>query len=75
MIRLYAQQADVGLVPGGNGFYSTNPYLTVAMPWTDAMLDSKRDKALVSSTLDWVENMPIKRMRSMSLPPSWRAIC
>jgi hypothetical protein len=76
MMRLYSLQADAGLVPGGNGFHSTNSYLTVAMPWTDAVLDGERNWDLDSSPLDWVDNMPVDRMRSMSSPHSWGvAIC
>jgi len=76
MMRLYALQADAGLVPGGNGFHSTNAYLTIAMPWTDAVLDGERNWDLSTSPLDWVDNMPIERMRSMSSPHSWGvAIC
>jgi len=71
MMRLYSLQADAGLVPGGNGFHSTNAYLTVAMPWTDAVLDGERNWDLDSSPLDWVDNMPIERMRSMSVPHNW----
>ena len=75
-MRLYAMQADAGLVPGGNGFHSTNAYVPVAMPWTDAVLDGERNWDLDSSPLDWVDNMPIERMRGMSIPHSWGvAIC
>ena len=74
--RLYAMQYDAGLVPGANGFHSTNAYLPVAMTWTDAVLDGERNWDLDSSPLDWVDNMPIERMRSMSIPQSWGvAIC
>ncbi len=76
MMRLYSMQADAGLVPGGNGFHSTNSYLTIAMPWTDAVLDGELDTDLDTSPLDWVDSMPIERMRSMSSPHSWGvAIC
>ena len=34
---------DAGLVPGANGFHSTNAYLPVAMTWTDAVLDGERN--------------------------------
>ena len=74
--RLHAMQYDAGLVPGANGFHSTNAYLPVAMTWTDAVLDGERNWDLDSSPLDWVDNMPIERMRSMSIPQSWGvAIC
>ena len=75
-MRLYAMQADAGLVPGANGFHSTNAYVPVAMPWVDAVLDGERNWDLESTPLDWVDNMPIERMRSMSIPHSWGvAIC
>jgi hypothetical protein len=64
-------QAEAGLVPGGNGFHSTNAYVPVAMPWTDAVLDGERNWDLDSSPLDWVDNMPINRMRSMSVAHNW----
>jgi len=76
MMRLNALMYDAGLLPGANGFHSTNAYLTVAMPWTDAVLDGERNWDLDTSPLDWVDNMPIERMRSMSSPHSWGvAIC
>jgi len=71
MMRLNALQADAGLVPGGNGFHSTNSYLTVAMPWVDAVLDGERDWDLDTNVTDWVDNMPIERMRAMSSPHMW----
>ena len=75
-MRLYAMQADAGLFPGANGFHSTNAYVPVAMPWVDAVLDGERNWDLESTPLDWVDNMPIDRMRSMSIPHSWGvAIC
>lgn len=70
-MRLYAMQADAGLVPGANGFHSTNAYVPVAMPWVDAVLDGERNWDLDSTPLDWIDNMPIDRMRSMSIPHSW----
>ncbi|MFG0247319.1 MAG: hypothetical protein ACF8OB_00415, partial [Phycisphaeraceae bacterium JB051] len=70
-MRLHALQYDAGLVPGGNGFHSTNAYVPVAMPWADAVLDGERNWNLDSSPLDWVDNMPIERMRSMSSPHGW----
>ena len=46
------------------------------MPWLDAVLDGERNYDLASTPLDWVDNMPIDRMRSMSIPQSWGvAIC
>jgi len=76
MMRLYSLQDEAGLVPGGNGFHSTNSYLTIAMPWADAVLDGELDTDLDTSPLDWVDNMPIERMRSMSSPHNWGvAIC
>jgi hypothetical protein len=46
------------------------------MPWLDAVLDGERNYDLASTPLDWVDNMPIDRMRSMSVPHSWGvAIC
>lgn len=75
-MRLYALQTDAGLTPGGNGSHSTNAYVPVAMPWLDAVLDGERNWDLGSTPLDWVDNMPIERMRSMSVPHSWGvAIC
>jgi len=75
-MRLHALQYDAGLVPGANGFHSTNAYVPVAMPWADAVLDGERNYDLSSTPLDWVDNMPIDRMRSMSVPHSWGlAIC
>jgi hypothetical protein len=76
MMRLCSLQADAGLVPGGNGFHSTHSYLTVAMPWTDTVLDGELDTDLDTSPMDWVDTMPIERMRSMSSPHNWGvAIC
>ncbi len=70
-MRLNALQADAGLLPGANGFHSTNAYVPVAMPWADAVLDGERNYNLDTTPLDWVDNMPIERMRSMSIPHSW----
>jgi len=75
-MRLYALQEEAGLYPGANGSHSTNAYVPVAMPWLDAVLDGERNYDLASTPLDWVDNMPIDRMRSMSIPQSWGvAIC
>jgi hypothetical protein len=75
-MRLHALQLDAGLVPGGIGFHSTNAYLPVAMPWGDAVLDGERIWDLDSMATDWVDNMPVARMRAMSVPQSWGvAIC
>jgi hypothetical protein len=71
MMRLHALQYDAGLVPGANGFHSTNGYLTVAMPWTDSVLDGERNWNLDTSPEDWVDAMPIQRMRSLSSPHNW----
>jgi len=71
MMRLWALMYDNGLTPGANSFHSTNAYLTVAMPWTDVVLDGERVWNLDTSPLDWVDNMPIERMRAMSVPHSW----
>ncbi|MBM3880829.1 MAG: hypothetical protein FJ387_14115 [Verrucomicrobia bacterium] len=70
-MRLHALQYDAGLVPGANGFHSSNAYVPVAMPWVDSVLDGERNWAIDSSPLDWVDNMPIERMRSMSVSESW----
>ena len=70
-MRLNALQANAGLLPGANGFHSTNAYVPVAMPWADAVLDGERNYNLDTTPLDWVDNMPIERMRSMSIPHSW----
>ncbi len=70
-MRLYALADQYGLNPGCIGVHSTNAYVTVAMPWNDAVLDGERNWNIDSSPLDWVDNMPIERMRSMSSPHSW----
>ena len=70
-MRLHALQLDAGLVPGANGFHSTNAYLPIAMPWADAVLDGERIWDLDSMTTDWVDNMPVERMRAMSIPHNW----
>lgn len=71
MMRLHALQYDAGLVPGANGFHSSNAYLTVAMPWCDAVLDGERNWDLDNSPVDWVEAYPPERMRAMSVPHNW----
>ncbi len=71
MMRLHALQLDAGLVPGANGFHSTNSYIPVAMPWVDSVLDGERHWDLDSSPNNWVDNMPIERMRAMSVPQNW----
>ncbi len=70
-MRLHALQLDAGLVPGGIGFHSTNAYIPIAMPWADAVLDGERIWDLDSMTTDWVDNMPVERMRAMSVPQAW----
>ena len=70
-MRLHSLQYDAGLVPGANGFHSTNAYLTIAMPWVDSVLDGERNWNLDTSPIDWVDGMPIDRMRSMSVPHNW----
>lgn len=70
-MRLHALQYDAGVTPGATGFHSTNAYVTVALPWGDAVLDGERDWDIDASPLDWVDNMPIERMRSMSSPHIW----
>jgi hypothetical protein len=75
-MRLHALQLDAGLVPGGIGFHSTNAYIPIAMPWAAAVLDGERNWDLDSMATDWVDNMPVERMRAMSVPQSWGvAIC
>ncbi len=69
--RLQAVFAKYKLVPGAHGGHSTNAYLTVAMPWMDAVLDGERDFNLDVSDRDWVDNYSIERMRSMSSPHNW----
>ena len=54
MVRLDAVQCDAGLKPGANGFHSTKAYLTVALPWTEAVLDGERDWGLDPNPLDRV---------------------
>ncbi|MBC2603184.1 glycoside hydrolase domain-containing protein [Puniceicoccus vermicola] len=71
MMRLHALQYDSGLVPGANGLHSSNAYLTVAMPWADAVLDGERNWELDTTDLDWIDVMPIERMRSMSVSANW----
>lgn len=41
------------------------------MPWADAVLDGERIWDLDSMATDWVDNMPVARMRAMSVPQSW----
>lgn len=75
-MRLYALMDRHDLVPGANGAHSTNAYVTVALPWLDAVLDGERNWDLDTSPLDWVDTMPINRMRAMSDPHNWgTAIC
>ncbi|MGA2620043.1 MAG: glycoside hydrolase domain-containing protein [Thermoguttaceae bacterium] len=70
-MRLWSLQHDYGLNPGAVGSHSTNAYVTVAMPWLDAILDGERDFELDASDLDWVDNYPLERMRSMSVAHNW----
>jgi len=70
-MRLHALQYDAGLTPGANGFHSTNAYLPIAMPWVDSVLDGERNWNLDTSPEDWVDAMPIERMRSKSSPHNW----
>jgi len=69
--RLQALMAQYKLVPNGNGGHSTQAYLTVAMPWMDAVLDGELSFNLDVSDRDWVDYYPIARMRSMSSPHNW----
>lgn len=70
-MRLHALQVDAGLVPGANGFHSSNAYLPIAMPWVDSVLDGERNWDLDSSPEDWVDAMSSERMRSLSSPHNW----
>jgi len=69
--RLQALMATHKLVPDGNGGHSTQAYLTVAMPWMDAVLDGELGFDLDVSGRDWIDNYPVARMRSMSSPHNW----
>ncbi len=69
-MRLYALQADAGLVPGGIGFHSTNAYIPIAMPWCDSVLDGEQFYAKDSPN-DFVDNMDTARFRAMSVPENW----
>ena len=71
MMRLHALQYDAGLLPGANGFHSSNAFLTIAMPWTDSVLDGERNWNLDTSPEDWVDAYPIGRMRSLSVAHNW----
>ncbi|MEI6970845.1 MAG: glycoside hydrolase domain-containing protein [bacterium] len=71
MMRLWSLMLDAGIVPGGNGFHSTNAYLPIAMPWVDAVTDAELPLHLDSSPLDWVDKYPPERMRAMSVCHSW----
>ncbi len=70
-MRLYALADEHGLNPFCTGSHSTNAYVTVAMPWLDAVLDGERNWNLDVTDLDWVDYYPIERMRSMSSPHTW----
>ncbi len=69
--RLHAAAYDNGLLPGCNGAHSTHAYVTVAMPWLDAVLDGERNWNVDISDNDWVDYYPKERMRAMSVPHSW----
>lgn len=69
--RLQALMAKHGLVPGGHGGHSTQAYLTIAMPWMDAVLDGELNFNLDVSDRNWVDYYPIARLRSMSCPHQW----
>jgi len=70
-MRLQALMVEHGLFPNAVGSHSTNAYLTVAMPWLDAVLDGERNWNLDLTDQDWVDYYPIARMRAMSSPHSW----
>ena len=70
-MRLQAMMVDNGLFPNAVGSHSTNAYVTVAMPWLDAVLDGERNWNLDITDQDWVDYYPIDRMRAMSSPHSW----
>jgi hypothetical protein len=69
--RLHGAAYDNNLLPGCNGAHSTHAYLTVAMPWLDAVLDGERNWNVDLSDNDWVDYYPTQRMRSMSIPHIW----
>jgi hypothetical protein len=70
-MRLHAAAYDNKLLPGCNGSHSTHAYVTVAMPWLDAVLDGERNWNLDLSDRDWVDYYPLDRMRAMSVPEMW----
>ena len=71
MMRLQAMMVDHGLFPNAVGSHSTNAYMSIAMPWLDAVLDGERNWNLDVTDLDWVDYYPIERMRTMSSPHAW----
>jgi len=70
-MRLQAMMVENNLFPNAVGSHSTNAYVTVAMPWLDAVLDGERNWNLDITDQDWVDYYPISRMRAMSTPQSW----
>ena len=75
-MRLRALAYDNKLLPGCFGSHSSQAYVTVAMPWLDAVLDGERNWNLDLTDRDWTDNYPIERMRVMSSPHNWgNGIC
>jgi hypothetical protein len=71
MLRQSSLMNDHDLMPGGLMGHSTNCYLTIAMPWVDAVLDGEFHELNDASTMDWVDGYPVERMRAMSVSENW----
>ncbi len=69
--RLHAAAYDNKLLPGCNGVHSTHAYVTVAMPWVEAVLDGERNWNIDLSENDWVDYYPTNRMRAFAVPHNW----
>ncbi len=71
MMRLRADMADCGLLPGALTGHSTNSYPLVAFPWMDAVLDGEWAEIKDTTPLDWVDQYSLARMRAMSVSDTW----
>jgi len=74
MMRMYALMHDHGLTPGSQVSHATNCYCLPACGWMDAILDGEYALTRDDSPLDWVDQYPIERMRSMSCPQNFGTV-
>ena len=71
-----AAGAGGGLGAGAKGRQRASACGRGARAWVGGVLGGERNWDLESTPVDWVDNVPIDRMRSMSIPHSWGvAIC